>query len=49
MSPEMSRPWLKRFGWAVAAVVAIAYVAIFLALGAWILCFLPFDVPGVRC
>ena len=34
---------------AAATLVVVAYIALYLALTAWVLCFLPFDVPGVHC
>jgi hypothetical protein len=39
----------RRLLMAVLAVVAVAYIALFLLFSAWVLCFLPFDVPGVHC
>jgi hypothetical protein len=34
---------------AAAVVVMVAYIAYWLLFSAWLLCFLPFNVPGVHC
>lgn len=34
---------------AAATVFVVVCIALWLALSAWVVCFLPFDVPGVHC